>query len=73
MNDVLCQNIGRGRFPAKYKVNGTRRAQSALNLQILVDHIKRIHLLSLVLMNALDLQVKDSVGQKFHAFSLQNI
>ena len=73
VDDVLCNHISRRRFGSKDKCNRSCRLPAALNLQIFVDNIQRIHLLTLILMHSLDLDIKNSVGIQFYPFMLCDI
>ena len=73
MNDILRDDIRRRRLRAEDKVQRTDRFLSSLDLQILVYDVQRVHLLALVLMQPLDLNVKDSLGIQLHAFMLFDV
>ena len=58
MNNILCKNISRCCLCSKDHGNRCLRLLACLDFLIFMNNIKRIHLLSLVLMQSLDLDVK---------------
>ena len=61
MDDVLGNSIGRCRLTTEEDGQWAGWDISSLDVQILMNNIEGIHLLALVLMHALDLNVKDRI------------
>ena len=61
MNDILCNHVSRGCLGAENHGDRTGRLLSCLDLEIFVDDIQRIHLLSLVLVQTLDLDIVNGI------------
>ena len=59
MDDVLCNRVSRGSLTTEEDSDWTSRDVTSLDVQILVDNVQSVHLLALVLMQALDLDIKD--------------
>ena len=59
MNDILGNDIGRCRLGSKNHSDGAMRQISLLNLKILVNGKKSIHLLALIFVQTLDLHVEN--------------
>ena len=73
MYDILCNHICGSGLGAEQKRKGTGRLLPCFDLQILVDDVERIHLLTLVFMHPLDLYIEDRVLVKIDTFVLFNI
>ena len=73
VNDVLRDHVSRSCFCPEDYCNRGRGLLPCLDLQILVDHIKRVHLLPLVLMETLDLDIKDRVGIQFYPLGVLQV
>ena len=67
MDDVLRDSVGRRRLAAKDDGDGVLRPVAVLDIDVLPDDVEREHLLTLVLVDALDLDVDDGVGGNGHA------
>ena len=67
MDDVLRDSVGRRRLAAKDDGDGVLRPVAVLDIEVLPDDVEREHLLTLVLVDALDLDVDDGVGGNGHA------
>ena len=67
MDDVLRDSVGRRRLAAKDDGDGVLRSVAVLDIEVLPDDVEREHLLTLVLVDALDLDVDDGVGGNGHA------
>ena len=61
MNDILSDIISRSSLCTKNESNRSLRLLAALDLQIFIDNIQRIQLLTLVLMKSFDLDIKNTV------------
>ena len=61
MDNILGYRIGRSRLCAEDHGNRTLRQIALLDLQILINSVKRVHLLALVLMETLHLNIVDRV------------
>ena len=59
MDDVLCHGIGRGGLGPKEDAHRPLGQPARLDIQLLPNDIQGVHLLPLVLMEPLDLDVKD--------------
>ena len=70
MDDVLGHGVGRGGLGAEQHRDGPGRLVAALDLAVFVDDPQGVHLLALVLVQALDLDVKDGVFVHFHPLAL---
>ena len=57
MDNILGNRIGRGRLSSENHGNGTLRQIALLDLQILINGVKRIHLLALVFVETLHLDI----------------
>ena len=73
MDDVLCDHICRSCLCTKDEGQRCRRLLTALNLQIFVNDIQCVHLLTLILMQTLYLNIEDGIGIQLHAFLLLDI
>ncbi len=73
VDDILRDHISRCSLGAEDKIQRSCRLFALLDLQILVDDIEGIHLLTLVLMHTLDLYIKNAVLSQFDLFLLGNI
>ena len=62
MDNVLGNDIGRSCLCSKDHGDRCLRFVSGLDVEIFVDHIECIHLLTLVLMQSLYLHIKDGIG-----------
>ena len=62
MDGVLGQSIGRGRLGTEYHGHRSGRGVPVLDLEILPDGIQGIHLLTLILVQPLDLDIQYAVG-----------
>ena len=62
MDDIPCNNISRSCLRAKNKGQRTGRLFTAFDLQLFVDDIQCVHLLSLVLMQTFDLNIENGIG-----------
>ena len=67
MDDVLGDGVGRCRLAAKDDGDGVLGFIAVLDIEVLPDDVEREHLLTLVLVDALDLDVDDGVGGNGHA------
>ena len=61
MNDILCNNVSRCCLCSEEYGDRSCRLLAFLDLEILVDDIEGIHLLSLVLMQSLYLNIIDGI------------
>ena len=61
MNNILRNGVCRSRLSSEDHRDRALRKVALLNLKVFIDGIKSVHLLALVLMQALDLYVKDRV------------
>ena len=61
MNDILCDDIRRSGLGTEDDGNRSARNLAGFDFKIFMDDIKRIELLSLVLMKTFYLNVKDRV------------
>ena len=73
MNDILGNDICGSGFCSEHECHRTNRLLTGLDLQVLVNDIERIHLLTLIFMHPLGLQVKYGFGIQFHALMLFDI
>ena len=73
MDDILCDHIRRSRLCTEDKADRPSRFLSFLNLQVFMDNVKRIHLLTLILMHTFDLDIKDALRIQFHTFRFFDI
>ena len=73
MNDVLRDDVGRSRLCTENKVQRADRFLTILDLQILMNDVQCVHLLALVLMKALDLNVKNTVRIQLHALMFADV
>ena len=73
MNDILGNNISWCSLGTKDKCKWSYRLLAALDLKILVDDIKSIHLLSLVLVKSLYLNIKDRFRVNLYTFMLLKV
>ena len=72
MNDVLGDHIGRRSLGAENAGDRRGRLLASADLQILVNDIQSVHLLPLVLMQPLDLDIKNGFRVDGHAFLFLN-
>ena len=70
VDDVLGHGVGRGGLGAEQHRDGPGRLVAALDLAVFVDDPQGVHLLALVLVQALDLDVKDGILVHFHPLAL---
>ena len=61
MNDILGNDIGRCRLCSEDHRDRLLRRVTLLDLKILIDRVKRVHLLPLILMQTLYLHIEDAV------------
>ena len=73
VDDVLGHDVGRGGLGAEDDRNGVLRQAALLDLQVLLDDVQGVHLLALVLVEALDLDVEDGVGVQLHPLGLPEL
>ena len=73
MNDILSDHIRRCSLCTEDEGQRCRRLPAALDLQIFVNDIQCIHLLTLILMQTLYLNIEDGIGIQLHAFLLLDI
>ena len=73
MDNILGNGVGRGCLTTKEDSQRTGRNVASLDVQILVDDIKNIHLLTFVLMHTLDLNIKDRLRVHFNTLILSNV
>ena len=72
MDNILGNRIGRGRLSSENHGNGTLRQIALLDLQILINGVKRIHLLALVFVKTFYLYVKND-GSEFEENILEKL
>ena len=70
MDDILCDGVCRRGLCPEDHGNRYLRLLSGLYFHIFIDHIQGIHLLPLVLMQALDLDVEDRIRVQFQPLRL---
>ena len=70
MDDILCDNICRSSLCAEEYGDRCGRLFAGFDLKIFVDHIQCIHLLSLVLMETLNLDIEDRILIEIKALCL---
>ena len=73
MDDVLCNGVGRRRLRAENHGDGALRQIALLDLLIFVNGVQRVHLLSLVLVETLDLDVKNRIFIDVHILRLLQV
>ena len=73
MDDILSNHIRRRSLCTEDKGQWSRRLPAALDLQIFVNDIQCIHLLTLILMQTLYLNIEDGIGIQLHALLLLDI
>lgn len=73
MNDILSDHIRRCSLCTKNEGQRCRRLLATLNLQIFVNDIQCVHLLTLILMQTLYLNIEDGIGIQLHAFLILDI
>ena len=61
MDNILGNRIGRGSLRSENHGNGTLRQIALLNLQILINGVKCIHLLALVFVETLHLDIVNRI------------
>ena len=61
MNDVFCDNVCRRCLGTEDHCDRSLWFISGFNIQIFVNNIQDVHLLSLVLMKTFDLDIKDCI------------
>ena len=66
MDDVLGDDIGRGGLGPEDHGQGTAGLVPGLDLLVLPDQVQGVHLLALVLVQALDLDVENGVGVRLY-------
>ena len=70
VDDVLGHDIGGGGLGAENHGDGTGGQNAVFDVQVLLDDVQGVHLLALVLVEALDLDVKDGLGVHLHVLAL---
>ena len=73
MDDVLGDGVGRGRLGSKEQGDGSARQAAVENLKIFPDRVQGVHLLALILVQALDLDVVDRIRVDGDAHPLLNL
>ena len=73
MDDVLCNGVGRCCLRAENHGDGALRQIALLDLFIFVNGVQRVHLLSLVLVETLDLDVKNRIFIDVHILRLLQV
>ena len=70
MDDVLSDGVGRSCFTTKEDCDWTSRDITSLDVQVFVDDIQSVHLLTFVLVKTFDLDIKTRVWIDFHTLVL---
>ena len=61
MNDIFCDHISRSCFRTEDHCDRSCRFLAFFDLEIFIDHIECIHLLTFVLMQSLDLNIENRI------------
>ena len=67
MNDVLCNNVSRCCLGTEDHCNRSLWFISGFDVQIFVNDIQDIHLMSLILMETFDLNIEDCVVVQYNS------